>query len=157
MVIIQTVTPSILIMGMTIALRRYEKFVEVSMIDHFGFPVSDYERSKAFYTKALAPLGYALIMETGQTENDSLAAGFGVDGKPNFWIGGEGGLNRPIHVAITTKDRAGVDSFFKAALAAGGKDNGPPGFRPHYHANYYAAFVLDPDGHNVEAVCHASA
>jgi catechol 2,3-dioxygenase-like lactoylglutathione lyase family enzyme len=157
MVIIQTVTPSSLIMGMTIALRRYEKFVEVSMIDHFGFPVSDYERSKAFYTKALAPLGYALIMETGQTENDSLAAGFGVDGKPNFWIGGEGGLNRPIHVAITTKDRAAVDSFFKAALAAGGMDNGSPGFRPHYHANYYAAFVLDPDGHNVEAVCHASA
>jgi catechol 2,3-dioxygenase-like lactoylglutathione lyase family enzyme len=127
------------------------------MIDHMGFPVSDYERSKTFYAKALAPLGYALIMEIGQTENDSPAAGFGVGGKPDFWIGGEGGLNRPLHVAIATKDRASVDAFFKAALAAGGEDNGPPGLRPHYHTNYYAAFVLDPDGHNVEAVCHAPA
>ena len=125
------------------------------MIDHMGFPVSDYARSKAFYTKALAPLGYTLIMETGQVENDSPAAGFGAGGKPDFWIGGEGGLNRPLHVAIASKDRAAVDAFFQAALAAGGVDNGPPGVRPHYHANYYAAFVRDPDGHNVEAVCHA--
>jgi catechol 2,3-dioxygenase-like lactoylglutathione lyase family enzyme len=100
------------------------------MIDHVGFPVSDYERSKAFYAKTLAPLGYALVMETGQTENDHPAAGFGADGKPDFWIGGEGGLNRSMHVAITAKDRAAVDAFYRAALAAGSKDNGPPGLRP---------------------------
>jgi len=127
------------------------------MIDHVGFPVSDYERSKAFYAKTLAPLGYALVMETGQTENDHPAAGFGADGKPDFWIGGEGGLNRSMHVAIAAKDRAAVDAFYRAALAAGGKDNGPPGLRAHYHPDYYGAFVLDPDGHNVEAVCHRPA
>ncbi|MEH2511353.1 catechol 2,3-dioxygenase-like lactoylglutathione lyase family enzyme [Nitrobacteraceae bacterium AZCC 1564] len=125
------------------------------MIDHIGFPVSDYERAKTFYTRALAPLGYSLIMEVAQDENDAPAAGFGIDGKPDFWIGGEGGLNKPVHVAITTNDRATVDAFYKAALAAGGRDNGAPGLRPHYHANYYGAFVLDHDGHNIEAVCHA--
>jgi catechol 2,3-dioxygenase-like lactoylglutathione lyase family enzyme len=127
------------------------------MLDHVGFPVSDYARSKAFYEKALAPLGYSMIMEVAQTANDLPAAGFGANGKPNFWIGGEGGLNKPIHIAITAKDRATVDAFYRAAMAAGGKDNGPPGLRPHYHPNYYAAFVLDPDGHNIEAVCHALA
>jgi len=127
----------------------------VSMIDHVGFPVADYARSKAFYTQALAPLGYTLIMEVQQTENDSPAAGFGMNGKPDFWIGGEGGLNRLVHIAIAAKDRASVDAFHRAALAAGGKDNGAPGLRPHYHPNYYGAFVLDPDGHNIEAVCHA--
>jgi catechol 2,3-dioxygenase-like lactoylglutathione lyase family enzyme len=127
------------------------------MIDHVGFPVSDYERSKAFYAKTLAPLGYALVKETGQTENDYPAAGFGADGKPDFWIGGEGGLDRSMHVAIAAEDRAAVDAFYRAALAAGGKDNGPPGLRAHYHPNYYGAFVLDPDGHNVEAVCHRPA
>ena len=126
------------------------------MIDHIGFPVSDYERSKAFYLKALAPLDYALVMEVTQDQNDHApAAGFGAGGKPDFWIGGEGGLQKPLHVAIVSQDRAGVDAFHKAALAAGGKDNGAPGLRPHYHANYYGAFVLDPDGHNIEAVCHA--
>ena len=124
------------------------------MIDHMGFSVSDYERAKAFYTKALAPLGYSLIMEVRRDQNDTPAAGFGVDGKPDFWIGGEGGLNHPMHVAITARDRATVDAFYHAALAAGGTDNGAPGLRPHYHPNYYGAFVLDPDGHNVEAVCH---
>jgi len=127
------------------------------MLDHLGFPVSDYARSKAFYQKALVPLGYSLIMEVAQTANDLPAAGFGANGKPDFWIGGEGGLSKPIHVAITANDRATVDAFYRAAMAAGGKDNGPPGSRPHYHPNYYAAFVLDPDGHNIEAVCHAPA
>jgi catechol 2,3-dioxygenase-like lactoylglutathione lyase family enzyme len=129
------------------------------MIDHVGFPVADYERSKAFYLKALAPLGYSLIMEVGgeYTESKSPAAGFGADGKPDFWIGGEGGLKGIMHIAIVAKDRAEVDAFHSAALAAGGKDNGAPGLRPHYHPNYYGAFVLDPDGHNVEAVCHAPA
>jgi catechol 2,3-dioxygenase-like lactoylglutathione lyase family enzyme len=129
------------------------------MIDHVGFPVSDYARSKAFYEKALAPLGYALIMEFGpqETESGSAAAGFGIHHKPDFWIGGEGGLDRPMHIAIAAKDRAAVDAFYRAALAVGGKDNGAPGLRPHYHPNYYGAFVLDPDGHNIEAVCHAPA
>jgi catechol 2,3-dioxygenase-like lactoylglutathione lyase family enzyme len=129
----------------------------MAMLDHAGFPVSDYARSKAFYEKALAPLGYVLIMEVGQDENDSPAAGFGADGKPDVWIGGEGGLNRAIHLAIAAKDRASVDAFYRAAIAAGGEDNGAPGLRPHYHPNYYAAFVLDPDGHNIEAVFHAPA
>jgi catechol 2,3-dioxygenase-like lactoylglutathione lyase family enzyme len=127
------------------------------MLDHAGFPVSDYVRSKAFYLQALAPLGYVLVMEVQQDENDSPAAGFGVGGKPDFWIGGEGGLQRPIHIAIAAQNRAAVDAFYRAALAAGGKDNGAPGLRPHYHPNYYAAFVLDPDGHNIEAVCHTPA
>jgi catechol 2,3-dioxygenase-like lactoylglutathione lyase family enzyme len=129
------------------------------MIDHVGFPVSDYERSKSFYATALAPLGYTLVMEVGgeHTESTYPAAGFGAAGKPDFWIGGEGGLSGSLHVAIAATDRAAVDAFHRAALAAGGKDNGKPGLRPQYHPHYYGAFVLDPDGHNVEAVCHAPA
>jgi catechol 2,3-dioxygenase-like lactoylglutathione lyase family enzyme len=126
------------------------------MIDHIGFPVADYARSKVFYAKALAPLGYELVMEVQQHEHDGLAAGFGAKGKPDFWIGGEVGLNGRMHVAITASNRGAVDAFYRAALAAGGTDNGAPGLRPHYHPNYYGAFVLDPDGHNVEAVCHAA-
>jgi catechol 2,3-dioxygenase-like lactoylglutathione lyase family enzyme len=125
------------------------------MIDHIGFPVSDYARAKAFYTAALAPLDYGLIMEVAQEDRPGeSAAGFGANGKPDFWIGGEGALNKPVHIAIQAKDRATVDAFYKAALAAGGSDNGAPGIRAHYHPNYYGAFVLDPDGHNIEAVCH---
>jgi len=124
------------------------------MIDHIGFPVSDYPKARDFYAKALAPLGYALIMELKQNEQDAPAAGFGKDGKPDFWIGGEGGLGKALHVAILAANRAEVDAFYAAALAAGAKDNGPPGVRAHYHPNYYGAFVLDPDGHNIEAVCH---
>ena len=97
------------------------------MIDHLGFSVSDYERAKEFYGKALAPLGYSLIMEVTQEQTgDFPAAGFGADGKPDFWIGGEGGNSKPMHVAILAKDRASVDAFYKAALAAGGRDNGAP-------------------------------
>jgi catechol 2,3-dioxygenase-like lactoylglutathione lyase family enzyme len=128
------------------------------MIDHIGFPVSDYARSKAFYLQALAPLGYGLVMEVRQEENTGeAAAGFGKDGKPDFWIGSECGLNKPMHVAIAANDRAMVDAFYRAAMAAGGRDNGAPGIRAHYHPSYYGAFVLDPDGHNIEAVCHAPA
>jgi catechol 2,3-dioxygenase-like lactoylglutathione lyase family enzyme len=113
------------------------------MIDHVGFAVSDYERAKAFYTKALAPLGYTLIMEVAAETNPSghPAAGFGIGGKPDFWIGGEGKLEKPLHVAIVAKDRA--------------RNNGAPGLRPQYHPDYYGAFVLDADGHNIEAVCRA--
>ena len=127
------------------------------MIDHMGFAVSDYERAKAFYAKALAPLGYELIMEVLAAVNPSgaPAAGFGENGKPDFWIGGEGKLAHPLHVAVVAKTRAAVDAFYKAAMAAGARDNGAPGLRPHYHANYYGAFVFDHDGHNIEAVCHA--
>ncbi len=129
------------------------------MIDHVGFPIKDYERSKDFYAKALEALGYTLIKEVPGDVNSSgfPAAGFGINGKPDFWIGGEGGLPKPLHVAILSEDRASVDAFHRAALKAGGKDNGAPGLRPHYRENYYAAFVLDPDGHNIEAVCYASA
>jgi catechol 2,3-dioxygenase-like lactoylglutathione lyase family enzyme len=130
----------------------------VVMIDHIGFSVADFERAKAFYSKALAPLGYTLIMEVPaeKTEGGHAAAGFGIGQKPDFWIAGEGKLPKPLHVAIVTKERASVDAFYRAALAAGGKDNGAPGLRPHYHPNYYGAFVLDPDGHNIEAVCHGT-
>ena len=129
------------------------------MIDHIGFAVSDYARAKAFYLAALAPLGYGLVLEVPaeRTEHGHPAAGFGIGGKPDFWIGGEGRLEKPLHVAIVAKDRQAVDAFHRAGLAAGGKDNGRPGLRPHYHPNYYGAFVLDPDGHNIEAVCHAPA
>ncbi|WP_077034756.1 VOC family protein [Pelomonas sp. KK5] len=125
------------------------------MIDHTGLVVSDFERSKAFYAAALAPIGYALLAEfpaavTGSTD----VAGFGEPPKPDFWIS-RGTPNRPaIHVAFRVDSRAKVEAFHRAALAAGGGDNGAPGLRPHYHPNYYGAFVLDPDGHNVEAVCH---
>jgi catechol 2,3-dioxygenase-like lactoylglutathione lyase family enzyme len=117
------------------------------MIDHVSLHVSDYEQSKAFYTDALRPLGYELIMEFGSV------GGFGVQGKPDFWIA-EADPRAPIHVAFASPDRATVDAFHAAALAAGAKDNGPPGLRPHYHEQYYGAFVHDPDGNNVEAVCH---
>src|SRR3954452_17296858 len=129
---------------------------EWAMIDHVGFAVADYVKSNRFYEQALAPLGYSLIKEVGRehTESHAPAAGFGADGKPDFWIGGEGKLDKPLHVAIVANDRATVDAFYRVALAAGAKDNGGPGLRPHYHPNYYAAFVLDPDGHNIEAVCH---
>jgi catechol 2,3-dioxygenase-like lactoylglutathione lyase family enzyme len=126
------------------------------MIDHLGFSVSDYERAKAFYARALAPLDYSLIMEvTAEQTGHAAAAGFGANGKPDLWFGAEGAMNKPVHIAILAKDRATVDAFHKAAMAAGGRDNGAPGIRPHYHASYYGAFVLDPDGHNIEAVCHA--
>jgi catechol 2,3-dioxygenase-like lactoylglutathione lyase family enzyme len=125
------------------------------MIDHVGFAVSNFTRSKAFYLKALAPLDYELVMEVdGDDTANGPAAGFGVGPKPDFWIG-EGPVGTTMHVGIAANNRATVDAFYKAALDAGGKDNGAPGLRPHYHSNYYAAFVRDPDGHNIEAVCHA--
>jgi len=129
------------------------------MIDHIGFPVSDYAKSKAFYEKALAPLGYSMIMEAPEdvTESGAAACGFGKDGKPDFWLGADGAMKGTVHIAIVAESRAIVDAFYKAALAAGGKDNGAPGIRAHYHPSYYGAFVLDPDGHNIEAVCHKPA
>lgn len=119
------------------------------MIDHLGIRVSDLDKGIAFYTRALAPLGYTLIRRF-----ENIAAGFGIAPKPDFWIaGGESPKDR-VHVAFRTNSRALVREFYEAALAAGAKDNGPPGTRPHYHEHYYGAFVIDPDGHNIEAVCH---
>ncbi len=117
------------------------------MIDHVGLRVANYARARKFFEGALAPLGYSLIMEFGDS-----VAGFGADGKPDFWI--SEGPTVPVHVAFLSSDRATVDAFHEAALAAGGSDNGAPGLRPQYHPNYYGAFVCDPDGNNLEAVCH---
>jgi len=125
------------------------------VLDHVGFAVSDFLGSKQFYEKALAPLGYRVVMEvTLQETGGDAYAGFGDEHKPYFWIGTGKALTGRLHVAFAAKDRPAVDAFYDAALAVGGKDNGAPGLRPHYHPNYYGAFVLDPDGHNVEAVCH---
>ena len=126
------------------------------MIDHTGIVVSDFDKSKNFYSKVLSAIGYSLLMEfpasvTGHTD----VAGFGEPPKPDFWVSKGSPNNPPIHVAFRVGTRAQVDAFFKAAITAGGRDNGPPGLRLHYHPNYYGAFVLDPDGHNIEAVCHS--
>jgi catechol 2,3-dioxygenase-like lactoylglutathione lyase family enzyme len=127
------------------------------VLDHIGIKVSDYARGKAFYTHALTPLGFALVMEaTPEMIGDDVThAGFGTPKKPTFWI--SNGSGHGAHIAFAANSRAAVDAFYAAAIAAGGRDNGAPGLRPHYHANYYGAFVLDPDGNNVEAVCHGPA
>jgi catechol 2,3-dioxygenase-like lactoylglutathione lyase family enzyme len=129
------------------------------MLDHIGYAVTDLKKSRDFYTKALAPLGITLIMEVTpeMTGTKHGGAGFGEHGKPYFWIGTDDRDTGKAHVAFAAASRKLVDEFYKAALAAGGRDNGAPGLRPHYHEHYYGAFVLDPDGHNVEAVCHAPA
>ena len=129
------------------------------MIDHTGVCVTDFEISKKFYTQALAPIGYTLIMEIpGSVTGGDGAAGFGVAPKADFWLEGRGKANDPpIHIAFRVDSRVQVDAFYKAAIAAGGRDNGAPGPRPHYHPDYYGGFVLDPDGHNIEAVCHRPA
>lgn len=126
------------------------------MLDHIGVAISNIDRSRAFYEAALKPLGIAKIFEYGPDKTDSggTAIGFGKDGMPFFWVGDNERVGEGTHVAFTAPDRATVDAFYAAALAAGGKDNGAPGLRPKYHPNYYGAFVLDPDGINVEAVCH---
>jgi catechol 2,3-dioxygenase-like lactoylglutathione lyase family enzyme len=121
-------------------------------LDHVGLDVSDYQASKAFYEQALAPLGMRLMMEPIEG-----LCGFG-DDFPFFWIGQRGrGPDSGTHVAFRTEDRASVHAFHAAAVGAGGTDNGGPGIREIYHPQYYAAFVLDPDGNNVEAVCHTPA
>lgn len=130
------------------------------MIDHLGFDCSDFPRSRVFYERALAPLGLGIVMEMSAEQSGGYAGcGFGQDGKTELWIGSNTGPgSQPVpgslHVAFTAPDRHAVDAFHAAALSAGGRDNGAPGLRRHYHPHYYAAFVLDPDGHNIEAVCH---
>jgi catechol 2,3-dioxygenase-like lactoylglutathione lyase family enzyme len=118
------------------------------MFDHLGLGVTNLAQSKAFFLKALQPLGVAVAME------GPYGVGMGQNRKPMLWLSETKERPAHLHLAFTAVSRRQVDEFYKAALAAGGKDNGAPGLRPHYHANYYAAFVIGPDGHNVEAVCH---
>jgi catechol 2,3-dioxygenase-like lactoylglutathione lyase family enzyme len=120
------------------------------MLDHLGINVSDYDRSRDFYERALGPLGFVLLMEPAPR-----TGGFGREGKPSFWITDQRKpTSENVHVAFTAPDRATVDAFHAAALEAGGTDNGGPGIRELYHPTYYGAYVLDLDGNNVEAVCH---
>ncbi|MBO0709893.1 MAG: VOC family protein [Acetobacteraceae bacterium] len=118
------------------------------MLDHVTIGVRDIARSKEFYDRALRPLGIERLYADGPT-----AAGYGVGEKAFFWIGQKDVLQTGVHVAFACKDRIAVGAFYAAAMAGGGKDHGPPGLRPHYHPNYFGAFILDPDGHNIEAVC----
>jgi catechol 2,3-dioxygenase-like lactoylglutathione lyase family enzyme len=124
------------------------------MLDHIGLRVTDFARSKDFFAASLAPLAITVMMEfpDGGTGGAS-HAGFG-DERPFFWIGDARPVSGPVHVAFSARSRADVTAFHAAALAAGGTDNGAPGLRPDYHPNYFGAFVLDPDGNNIEAVCH---
>lgn len=125
----------------------------IAMIDHLSVVVSDYAKSKAFYLQALEPTGHSRLVELsagGQRES----AGFCHADGSDLWISQGDAITPPIHIAFRVSTRTAVDAFYKAAIAAGGKDNGAPGLRPHYHPNYYGAYVLDPDGHNIEAVCH---
>ncbi len=126
----------------------------MTALDHVAISTADYRKSLAFYEAALAPLGITTLMKfEGEDGNTS---GLGANNNPFLWIGDGGRLSGGrIHIAFSAPNRAAVDAFYAAAMAAGGTDNGPPGLRPHYHATYYAAFVHDPDGQNIEAVCHA--
>ena len=123
----------------------------MSIIDHVGLKVSDFARSRDFYVAALGTLGIKLLTEFEHEGRHY--GGFGV-GKPDFWIDDKRTTRSEGHVAFSARSRAEVIAFHAAALAAGGRDNGAPGIRAHYHPDYYGAFVLDPDGHNIEAVCH---
>ena len=129
------------------------------MIDHIGLAVSDLDKARAFYLAALQPLGIAAVMEVTEemTGGQGAHLGLGKDGNPFFWIGTGKAATTGCHVAFAAANQAQVDAFYAAALAAGGRDNGAPGLRPHYHPGYYGAFVLDPDGNNVEAVFHGGA
>jgi catechol 2,3-dioxygenase-like lactoylglutathione lyase family enzyme len=118
------------------------------MFDHIGFGVTDYTLSKTFFLNALQPLGVGIVMESEH------GIGIGPTGKPSLWLFQTSDRPAPLHLAFTAQNRQQVQDFYRAALEAGGKDNGAPGLRPHYHPNYYAAFVIGPDGHNIEAVCH---
>ena len=118
------------------------------MFDHVGFGVTDFEASKTFFLKALQPLGVTVVME------GPYGVGLGRNGKPSLWMYQSDEKPARLHLAFAADERRAVDAFHRAALEAGGADNGPPGLRPHYHPSYYAAFVIGPDGHNVEAVCH---
>ncbi len=123
------------------------------MLDHIGISVADLARTLAFYDRALAPLGIVRVMQFPDEANP-IGVGYGRSGKPFFWVGAYRAPSGPIHIAFAASDQAQVRAFHAEALAAGGTDNGPPGLRTEYHPTYYGAFVLDPDGNNVEAVHH---
>ncbi|WP_417329495.1 VOC family protein [Halomonas cupida] len=127
----------------------------MTILDHIEFAVCDAEASRRFYEQALAPLGIVRIItvERNRTRSGGMRHGFGRDGYPRLWIHDNESPGAGTHIAFAAQDRATVDAFHQAALKAGGIDNGPPGVRSHYHANYYAAYVLDPDNVNVEVVC----
>ena len=120
------------------------------MFDHVKFGVSDYAASKAFFLDALAPFGVVVASEGAPTYGIELVA----KGPASLCLYQSSEKAAPLHIAFAAENRRQVEAFYRAALAAGGKDNGAPGLRPHYHANYYAAFVIGPDGHNIEVVCH---
>lgn len=120
------------------------------MFDHIGLNVRDHRTSRAFYEQALAPLGYRVVMSFDEWK----ASGFGTGEKPEFWVSEREPFGTGTHLAFACDNRELVDAVYQAAIAAGGQDNGGPGLREHYHPTYYGAFVLDPDGNNVEAVCH---
>ena len=125
------------------------------MIDHIGISVRNHAQSKAFYLASLSPLGIGVMMAVSKEESGAPSdyTGFGSNGKPYFWIG-EGTVVPGMHLAFVAQTRQQVDEFYRAAIAGGAKDNGAPGIRAHYHPNYYGAFVIDPNGVNLEAVCH---
>lgn len=123
------------------------------MFDHVAITVADFDASRAFYEAALAPLGLRVLRHVA--DDGAEVTGF-ADGPTDFWIGTGRSVTGPLHIAFRAQNRAVVDAFYAAAMAAGGRDNGGPGLRPRYHPHYYAAFVLDPDGNNVEVVCHAA-
>ena len=125
-----------------------------AMIDHVSLSVSDMARAKAFYDLALAPLGLRMVLELPASITGNYdCAGYGKN-NGDLWLAAAGKAQPAVHIAFSADTRAQVNAFYEAAMAAGGKDNGPPGIRAHYHENYYGAFVLDPDGNNIEAVCH---
>jgi catechol 2,3-dioxygenase-like lactoylglutathione lyase family enzyme len=127
----------------------------MSGIDHINLSVSDFAAAKAFYSAALKPLGIAILMEYPKAVTGSRdVVGLGSNGKPYFWLADADRTTPGVHIAFAANSRAEVDAFYQASIAAGGKDDGKPGLRPEYHPTYYGAFVLDPDGNNVEAVCH---
>lgn len=124
------------------------------MIDHMTFGVTECARSVRFYDHAFLPLGVTGLFDVPVAHTDGVKViGYG-DDRPWFWIAQEDATSGKLHIALQANDRASVDAFHAAAFLAGGVDNGPPGLRPHYHPDYYGAFVLEPDGHNIEAVCH---
>lgn len=126
------------------------------MIDHITFGVSDFSRSTAFYDQAFAPLGVTRLFDVPLKQSDGVrVTGYG-DDRPWFWLAEQDATHGVLHMALRAKSRADIDAFYAAAIGAGAIDNGRPGLRPHYHPDYYAAFVLDPDGHNIEAVCHTA-
>jgi catechol 2,3-dioxygenase-like lactoylglutathione lyase family enzyme len=125
------------------------------MLDHITFGVTDFARSTAFYDRAFAPLGVKRLFDVPKEHTDGVnVTGYG-DQRAWFWVAEQDATRGKLHIALTAKSRAEVDAFHAAALSAGGTDNGAPGLRPHYDPNYYGAFVLDPDGHNIEAVCRS--